>query len=138
MYDVSANTPEGWLTVGNGNSDPGKKALLMSSMQPAAVVGLLAAIAIPNFVKARQTAQYNAIVNNLRIIEGAKAQWALENKKRPGDRVTEQDLAEYLRGGRINPVAGETYNFNPVGPRASATLSQQIMNHPAGSVINAQ
>ena len=138
LYDVSANTPEGWLTVGNGNSDPGKKALLMSSLQPAAVVGLLAAIAIPNFVKARQTAQYNAIVNNLRIIEGAKAQWALENKKRPGDRVTEQDLAQYLRGGRINPVAGETYNFNPVGTRASATLSQQIMNHPAGSVINAQ
>src|SRR5439155_18764529 len=65
VYNVSANTREGWLTVGNGSSDPSKKALLMSAVQPAAVVGLLAAIAIPNFVKARETAQYNAIMNNL-------------------------------------------------------------------------
>src|SRR5207247_5538670 len=97
MYSVSANTPEGWLTVGNGNSDPSRKALLMSTMQPAAVVGLLAAIAIPTFAKARETAQYNAIVNNLRIIECAKAQRALENKKREGTPVTEQDLAKHLR-----------------------------------------
>ena len=138
MYSVSANTPEGWLTVGNGNSDPSRKALLMSTMQPAAVVGLLAAIAIPNFVKARETAQYNAIVNNLRMIEGAKAQWALENKKREGTPVTEQDLREYLRGGRVNPVTGETYKINPVGTPATATLSQRIMNHPAGSVIKAE
>jgi hypothetical protein len=138
MYNVSANTADGWLTVGNGNSDPSKKALLMSTVQPAAVVGLLAAIAIPNFVKARETAQYNAIMNNLRIIEGAKEQWALENKKREGTTVTEQNLAEFLRGGRINPVAGETYNINPVGTPATARLNQKIMNHPAGSVIKAE
>ncbi|PYM13849.1 MAG: prepilin-type cleavage/methylation domain-containing protein [Verrucomicrobia bacterium] len=110
----------------------------MSAMQPAAVVGLLAAIAIPNFVKARQTAQYNTILNNLRIIEGAKDQWALENKKPSDAKVTEQDIAQYLRGGRINPVAGETYNINPVGTPPTATLSQPIMNHPAGSVIKAE
>ena len=138
VYNVSANTADGWLTVGNGNSDPSKKALLMATVQPAAVVGLLAAIAIPNFVKARQTAQYNTILNNLRIIEGAKAQWALENKKGEGSPATEQDLAQYLRGGKINPVAGETYHINPVGTPPTATLSQQIMNHPAGSVIKAQ
>src|SRR5205814_9969875 len=138
VFNVSANTPDGWLTVGNGNSDPSKKALLMSTVQPAAVVGLLAAIAIPNFVKARQTAQYNAIVNNLRMIEGAKAQWALENKKRTGDPVTEHNLSAYLRGGKINPVAGETYQLNPVGTPATATLSQKLMNHPAGSVIKAE
>ncbi len=137
VYNVSANTPEGWLTIGNGSSDPSKNALLLSAMQPAAVVGLLAAIAIPNFVKARQTAQYNAIINNLRLIEAAKDQWALENKKRTGDPVTERDLAEYIPRRRINPVAGETYNLNPVGTPATATLSQQIMNHPAGAVIKA-
>jgi Tfp pilus assembly protein PilE len=138
VYNVSANTADGWLTVGNGNSDPSKRALLMSTMQPAAVVGLLAAIAIPNFIKARETAQYNAVLNNLRMMESAKEQWALENKKREGSPVTEQNLTEYLRGGRINPIAGETYNINPVGTPATATLSQRIMNHPAGSVIKAQ
>jgi len=110
----------------------------MSTLQPAAVVGLLAAIAIPNCVKARQTAQYNAIVNNLRMIEGAKAQWALENRKREGTPVTEQDLAQYVRGGRVHPITGETYNINPVGTPITATLSQRIMNHPAGSVIKAE
>ena len=138
VYNVSANTREGWLTVGNGSSDPSKKALLMSAVQPAAVVGLLAAIAIPNFVKARETAQYNAIMNNLRMIEGAKAQWALENRKRTGDLVTEQNLSAYLRGGKINPVAGETYHLNPVGTPATATLSRKITSHPAGSVIKAE
>ena len=110
----------------------------MSTLQPAAVVGLLAAIAIPNCVKARQTAQYNAIVNNLRMIEGAKAQWALENRKREGTPVTEQDLAQYVRGGMVHPITGETYNINPVGTPVTATLSQRIMNHPAGAVINAE
>ena len=138
VYNVSANTGEGWLTVGNGSSDPSKKALLMSTVEPAAVVGLLAAIAIPNFVKARETAQYNAIMNNLRMIEGAKAQWALENRKRTGDLVTEQNLSAYLRGGKINPVAGETYHLNPVGTPATATLSRKITSHPAGSVIKAE
>jgi len=137
-YSVSANTAEGWLTIGNGNSDPSKRALLMSTMQPAAVVGLLAAIAIPNFVKARETAQYNAILNNLRMMEAAKEQWALENRKREGSPVTEENLAEYLRGGKINPIAGETYNINPVGTPATATLSQRIMNHSAGTVIKAR
>jgi Tfp pilus assembly protein PilE len=135
VYNVSANTAQGWLTVGSGNSDPSRKMLLMSMMQPAAVAGLLAAIAIPNFVKARETAQYNAILNNLRMMEGAKEMWALENRKREGSPVTEQDLKPYLRGGRINPITGETYNLNPVGTAAAATLSHQIMNHPAGSVI---
>lgn len=49
-----------------------------------AIIGLLAAIAIPNFVKARTTSQQNACINNLRQIDGAAQQWALENKQ-PGN-----------------------------------------------------
>src|SRR5438046_869041 len=50
-----------------------------------AVIGLLAAIAIPNFIKAKQTAQKNVCVAHLRQIDGAKAIWALEHKKSNGD-----------------------------------------------------
>lgn len=46
------------------------------------VIGLLAAIAIPNFVKAREAAQRNACILNLRSLEGAKATWALEMKRK--------------------------------------------------------
>ena len=53
-----------------------------------AIIGLLAAIAIPNFVKARTSAQKNACIANMRQIEGAKEQWALENKKTEGAATT--------------------------------------------------
>ena len=53
---------------------------LVEIMIVVAIIGLLAAIAIPNFVKARTTAQKNACINNLRQIDGAKQTWALENK----------------------------------------------------------
>ena len=43
------------------------------------IIGLLAAIAIPGFQKAREASQENACVNNLRVIEGAKDQYAIEN-----------------------------------------------------------
>src|SRR5436190_10135121 len=64
-----------------------------------AIIGLLAAIAIPNFVRARQTSQTNACINNLRLIDGAKQQWALENKKASTDTPTGANLQVYLGRG---------------------------------------
>src|SRR5215831_18946939 len=58
---------------------------LVEIMIVVAIIGLLAAIAIPNFVRARQTSQTNACINNLRQIDGAKQQWALENGKQATD-----------------------------------------------------
>ncbi len=66
-----------------------------------AIIGLLAAIAIPNFVRAREVAQLNSIVNNLRIIEGAKDQWALENKHGTGDTAANTDLAPYMKNNNF-------------------------------------
>ena len=53
---------------------------LVEIMIVVAIIGLLAAIAIPNFVKARETARRNTCINNLRLIDGAKQTWALESK----------------------------------------------------------
>ena len=61
------------------------------------LIPLMAAIAIPNFVKARTTAQMNACINNLRQIDGAKLQWALADKKQETDTPRAQDLA-HTRG----------------------------------------
>jgi prepilin-type N-terminal cleavage/methylation domain-containing protein len=52
---------------------------LVEIMIVVAIIGLLAAIAIPNFARARTTSQTNACINNLRQIDGAKQTWALEN-----------------------------------------------------------
>lgn len=53
---------------------------LIEIMIVVAIIGLLAAIAIPSFVHARTNSQQNACINNLRQIDGAKQTWALENK----------------------------------------------------------
>src|ERR1700685_2039126 len=54
---------------------------LIEIMIVVAIIGLLAAIAIPNFIHARATSQANACINNLRQIDGAKQTWALETKQ---------------------------------------------------------
>jgi len=93
-----------------------------------AIIGLLAAIAIPNFVKAREQAQLNSIVNNLRITEGAKDQWALENKQGTGSTVAATDIAPYMKGNNFPPtlIVGETYNINPVGVSATASVTVKL------------
>ena len=69
---------------------------LVEIMIVVAIIGLLAAIAIPNFVRARQTSQTNACINNLRQIDSAKQQWALENGKSAGDTPADADISTYI------------------------------------------
>ena len=72
---------------------------LVEIMIVVAIIGLLAAIAIPNFVRARTTSQQNACINNLRLIDGAKQQWALETKKVSSSLPVSSDLQPYLGRG---------------------------------------
>src|SRR2546421_2137148 len=82
---------------------------LVEIMIVVAIIGLLAAIAIPNFVKARTTSQKNACINNLRQIDGAIQQYALENKKSPSDPVTETDVTPYLKNLVACPAGGTKF-----------------------------
>jgi len=110
---------------------------LVEIMIVVAIIGLLAAIAIPNFVRAREQAQLNSILNNLRILEGAKDQWALENKKGTGQAVTIPDVGAYLKGGTIRSVVGETYDPTSIGTNSTATLPGNIKlgTYGGGAVI---
>src|SRR5215831_4262309 len=72
---------------------------LVEIMIVVAIIGLLAAIAIPNFVKARTTSQTNACINNLRQLDGAKQQWALEQKQLSTATPTSGDIQPYLGRG---------------------------------------
>jgi prepilin-type N-terminal cleavage/methylation domain-containing protein len=65
---------------------------LVEIMIVVAIIGLLAAIAIPNFVKARANSQKNACIANMKQIDGAKATWALEAKKNNTDTPATSDL----------------------------------------------
>lgn len=70
---------------------------LVEIMIVVAIIGLLAAIAIPNFVKARTTSQANACINNLRQYDGAVQQYALENKLASTSTYTMSVLKPYIK-----------------------------------------
>src|SRR6266540_2228709 len=91
----------------------------------AAALMLLAAIAIPNFTRARTTSRANVVINNLRRLDSAKQQWALENKKSATDVPTLSDLEPYMgRGGEgsLPSVMGETYKLGSVSEEVTAEL----------------
>lgn len=83
---------------------------LVEIMIVVAIIGLLAAIAIPNFVRARETSQKNACINNLRQIDGAVQQYALENKLGTNSTVTFADIDDYMKNEVLCPQDGaETF-----------------------------
>ena len=107
---------------------------LVEIMIVVAIIGLLAAIAIPNFVKARTSAQCNACINNLRHIDGAANQWALEKGRSTGADINyPTDLAPYIKlnsNGSIPPCpAGGTYACSKVGTNPTCTLSTLTPAH---------
>jgi len=83
---------------------------LLEIMIVVAIIGLLVAIAIPNFVRARETTQTNECVSNLRQIDGAAQTYALENQKFPTDPYTLNDIKDYLHSDVIPQCpAGGSY-----------------------------
>ena len=101
---------------------------LVEIMIVVAIIGLLAAIAIPNFVKARATSQANACINNLRQIDAACNQFAIEKGKNTGDTVNyPNDLTPYIKltkAGSIPPcpVGGDYYQDNTIGSTPTCSL----------------
>jgi prepilin-type N-terminal cleavage/methylation domain-containing protein len=87
---------------------------LVEIMIVVAIIGLLAAIAIPNFVKARTNSQKNTCIANLKQIEGAIATWAMENKKVDTDTVVTTEI--FATGGYIRvephcPSGADTVSY---------------------------
>jgi prepilin-type N-terminal cleavage/methylation domain-containing protein len=104
---------------------------LVEIMIVVAIIGLLAAIAIPNFVRARNTAQKNTCINNLRQIEAAKQQWALENKKVDTDSPTSDDVKNYIKNNAYPtcPSSG-TYTIGNVATEVTCDQSGHVLPTP--------
>jgi len=99
---------------------------LLEIMIVVCCISVLAAIAIPNFLKSRDRSQLNSIYSNLRIIDSAKDQWALENKKGEGNDTDLAMISDYIKGATVKAVVGETYACNPVGSPAVATTNVKL------------
>lgn len=104
---------------------------LVEIMIVVAIIGLLAAIAIPNFIKARTTAQMNACINNLRQIDGAIQQWALEQKKDTTATVAYSDISSYLRNSVVCPSGGTTFanSYSITTVAAKPTCTRVTSSH---------
>jgi prepilin-type N-terminal cleavage/methylation domain-containing protein len=104
---------------------------LVEIMIVVAIIGLLAAIAFPNFVKARSTSQANACVNNLRQIDSAASQFALEKGLTTGATITyPTDLTPYIKlnaNGSVPPCpAGGSYADGSVGSIPTCSLGNTV------------
>jgi prepilin-type N-terminal cleavage/methylation domain-containing protein len=109
---------------------------LVEIMIVVAIIGLLAAIAIPNFIRARATSQANACINNLRQIDAAINEWALENGKTTGVGVANTAVVSaYIKLNVNSSVpgcpAGGSYATSSVGstPQISCSLSTLTPGH---------
>jgi len=104
---------------------------LVEIMIVVAIIGLLAAIAIPNFVKARATSQANACINNLRQIDAAVNELALEKHMTSGAAVTyPSDLTPYIKLNSMSSIpgcpAGGSYTATAVGVNPTCTLGNSV------------
>ena len=106
---------------------------LVEIMIVVAIIGLLAAIAIPNFVKARASSQANACINNMRQIDAAVNEWALEQGKTTGSSVTFPDnLTPYIKLNSNSKIpgcpAGGSYSVGTVGalPQVTCNLGSNV------------
>ena len=92
---------------------------LVEIMIVVAIIGLLAAIAIPNFIKARATSQANACINNLRQIDGGEQQWALETHQVSSTAPT--DVATLVSLGYVRTPGGGTPSCPASGTYATSS-----------------
>ncbi|MCX8052801.1 MAG: prepilin-type N-terminal cleavage/methylation domain-containing protein [Armatimonadetes bacterium] len=88
------------------------------------IISVLLAIAIPNFMRARETSRAKSCCSNLRQIETAKEQWAMDNKASDGDDVTGDLWPDYIKDEPQCPSGGD-YTVNPIGTNAECSIGDQ-------------
>ncbi len=111
------------VAVSGTTSAGGREIALTMSVAP---VAMLSAIAIPSFMKSRQVAQQSSCINNLRIIDHAKEQWALANNKNEGDAVTMADIQPYLKQVPVCPQGGK-YTLGAIGTEPTCSHAGHVL-----------
>jgi type IV pilus assembly protein PilE len=107
---------------------------LVEIMVTVGIIGLLAAIALPSFIKSRNVSQQNACINNLRIIDDGKQQWAFVARKSNGAAVTANSVNEYIKGS-TTPVcpANGIYTYGNIGSVPDCSITTPTSHAFAGS-----
>ena len=102
----------------------------------AAFLGLAWLVVAPNFIRSG-TSKTHGIINNLRQLDGAKQQWALDHQRPGAVEVTAADIAEYVgvapHKGWVQPVAGERYVLNLLTESPEAVLTETVDGRTKGT-----
>jgi hypothetical protein len=116
--------------------EPSYRVLIVGTVTFAAFVGLMWLVCAPNFIRSG-TSKTNGIVNNLRRLDGAKQQWALEHHRTGATEVAREDIAEYVgvppHKGWVQAVAGERYTLNLLTESPEAELTRAVDGRPKGT-----
>jgi prepilin-type N-terminal cleavage/methylation domain-containing protein len=95
---------------------------LVEIMIVVAIIALLAAIAVPGFLRARKRSQASRILNDLRLIDAAVDQYAIETNKASGATVNTVDWTNYLKKGSMLYLTGADLFSNPYGTQTVDSL----------------
>ena len=101
---------------------------LVEIMIVVAIIALLAAIAVPGFLRARKRSQATKILNDLRMIDGAVDQYSIETNKKSGDAVAVTDWTGYLKKNAILYNTGQDLYGDNYGPQTVDIIPQVPAN----------
>jgi prepilin-type N-terminal cleavage/methylation domain-containing protein len=100
---------------------------LIEIMLVVAIIGLLAAIALPAFVKARTSSQKEVCISNLRQIDSAKEQWAMMNNKSDGASVDVAAVNLFIKGDGPDCPCSGVYDYHNIGTDPGCDKSGHIL-----------
>ena len=101
---------------------------LVEIMIVVAIIALLAAIAVPGFLRARKRSQASKIINDLRMIDSAVDQYAIETTKKSGDPVDISDWTNYVKKDTVLYATGADLFGNSYGPQTVDSLPKVPTN----------
>ncbi len=106
---------------------------LVEIMIVVAIIALLAAIAVPGFLRARKRSQASKVLNDLRLIDSAVDQYAIENNRVAGSTVTVAAWTQYMKGGTVLYNSGGHPTYGSYGdqrvdqlPRVPSTAFNEL------------
>ena len=95
---------------------------LVEIMIVVAIIALLAAIAVPGFLRSRKRSQASKVLNDLRMIDSAMDQYAIETAKKTGDPVAVTDWTNYVKKDTVLFATGKDLFGNDYGAQTVDTL----------------
>ena len=102
---------------------------LVEIMIVVAIIGLLAAIGIPSFKKARDNARRSSCINNLRLIDSAKQQEAIKDNLNDSATITSGTIAPYMKSNKFPTCpSGGTYTIGDIGTAPTCSIANHVLN----------